>query len=116
MSEFLPKEVRDGLKEAHLKNIARKSRFRLHTGDRVIPIVKLWNNGFSLQTDGSPQIRGLVDLFDGTRHIAQCLVFASSEEDGVTEYEFKRTTRPDREAPRDYAVDPAAPVALIENG
>ena len=114
MSEFLPKEVREGLKAAHIRNLTRKSRLRLRADDQEYPVLKLWNSGFSLDAETAPHLRGLVDLFDGSRHISQCLIIASSEDDGMMNYEFKRNTAAADKAPADFAADENAPVALLE--
>ena len=58
-------------------------------------------------------LRGLVDVYDGARHMSQCLIVASSEEAGEMVYEFKRATPALDHAPEDYEIDPMAPVALI---
>jgi len=61
----------------------------------------------------APQLRGLVDLYDGSRHLYQCLIVASEEEGGEMRYEFKRNTRAVDSAPLDFERDANKPVALI---
>ena len=68
--------------------------------------------GFALDADDAPHLRGLVDLYDGARHMSQCLIVASAEEAGEMVYEFKRETPALDAAPLDYQRDPDAPVAL----
>ncbi|MEM8632744.1 MAG: hypothetical protein AAGF74_16050 [Pseudomonadota bacterium] len=113
MSEYLPQEVRDGLREAHIRTLSRKSRLRIRTGEAEVPVLKVWDTGFALEAGAAPNLRGLVDLYDGSRHLSQCLIIASSEEDGMMNYEFKRNTAASTSAPADYARAPDAPVALI---
>ena len=40
----------------------------------------------------TPSLRGLVDVYDGARHIFQCLIVASTVENGEIVCEFKRST------------------------
>lgn len=113
MSFFLPKEVREGLEMARKRDLRKKSRLRVRVGDDVFPVLKFYAHGFSLDMDNAPKLRGLVDLYDGTRHLYQCLIVASREEEGQMFYEFKRSTAAVDSAPLDFAREENAPVALI---
>ncbi len=114
MSEFLPKEVREGLAVARRAALEKKSRLRVHAGDSVYPVLKMHDNGFSLDKERAPSLRGLVDLYDGARHLYQCLIIASWEEDDRMTYEFKRNTAVATRAPLDYVRGDDAPVALLQ--
>ena len=113
MLEFLPKEVHDGLEAARKRDFARKSRLRLQVGEAVFPITRFWHDGFALDAALAPQLRGLVDVYDGARHILQCLIVASSPENGELVCEFKRMTAVSDKAPLDYDRDENAPLALL---
>lgn len=113
MSDYLPKEVRAGLELARKKDRRKKNRLRLKIGDETFTILRYWEGGIALDTDDAPHVRGLVDVYDGARHLSQCLIVASSEEAGEMIYEFKRETPATGIAPSDYAVDESAPMALI---
>ena len=113
MSEFLPKEVREGLEIARRRALARKTRLRVQAGDAIYRVRRFWDGGFSMDADAAPHLRGLVDLYDGSRHLYQCLIIASEEEAGEMSYEFKRHTAAVDKPPRDYYQDEEAPVALI---
>ena len=113
MSDFLPKEVREGLKQARKQALRRSSRLRIHVGDRIFPVLRSWETGFALDIEDAPHLRGLVDLYDGSRHLYQCLIIASSEEVGEMAYEFKRSTAAVDKAPLDFVRDENAPVALL---
>ncbi len=114
MSEYLPKEVLEGLERARKRAALRKSRLRVRVGDQTFTILRHWEKGFSLDAEDAPHLRGLVDLYDGSRHMAQCLIVASSEEAGEMVYEFKRSTAAVDRPALDYDRDENAPVALIE--
>jgi hypothetical protein len=114
MSEYLPKEVREGLEAARKRDLARKSRLRVHDGEAVYPVLRFWDGGFALDASGAPHLRGLVNLYDGARQLYQCLIVASSEDNGEMVYEFKRHTATVDKPPLDFCPDENAPVALIE--
>jgi hypothetical protein len=114
MSEYLPKEVREGLERARKRAAIRKSRLRVRVGDQTFTILRHWEKGFALDAEDAPHLRGLVDLYDGARHLAQCLIVASTQEEGEMVYEFKRSTAAVDHPALDYDRDENAPVALIE--
>ena len=113
MSDYLPKEVREGLELARKRDLRKKSRLRVHAGDEIFPVLRFWESGFALDIENAPHLRGLVDLYDGARQIYQCLIVASEEQNGEMHYEFKRNTAAVDEAPLDFARDENAPVALL---
>ncbi|NNE79826.1 MAG: hypothetical protein HKN18_06085 [Silicimonas sp.] len=102
MSEFLPKEVREGLEQARKHKLRKKSRMKVRVGDQSFTILRYWDDGFALDADDAPQLRGLVDLYDGGRHLSQCLIIASEEDGGEMVFEFKRATVAADQAPLDY--------------
>ena len=113
MIGFLPKEVREGLEQARKRDLRKKSRLRVQVGDAVFPVLEFWEKGFALDIENAPKLRGLVDLFDGSRHLYQCLIVAAEEDGLVMRYEFKRATPAEDKAPLDFARDENAPVALL---
>ncbi len=113
MSTFLSKEVQAGLEQARKHALKKKSRLRVHVDDKIYPVLRLWDDGFSLDAEHAPHLRGLVDLYDGSRHIYQCLIVASSEELGEMRYEFKRNTATTDRPPLDFHRDENAPVGLL---
>ena len=116
MSTFLPKEVQDGLDAARKKDLKRKSRLRIEVGDASFRVLKFREDGFTLDIEDAPHLRGLVDLFDGSRHLYQCLIVASEEDGDVMHYEFKRATAAADQAPLDFYRDENAPIALLPRG
>lgn len=113
MTTFLSREVQEGLNAARKRAQHRKSRLRVHAGDEIFRVLRSWDDGFAMDLDVAPKLRGLVDLYDGSRHLYQCLIVASSEEDHEMIYEFKRHTAASDTPPVDFALDENAPVALI---
>jgi len=113
MLEFLPKDIVEGLNMAQNRNAARKSRLRIQIGEAVFPVLRFWHDGFALDAALAPKLRGLVDVYDGSRHVFQCLIMASSEENGQRVYEFKRSTAVRDSAPLDYWRDDDAPIGYL---
>ena len=56
---------------------------------------------FVLKWKGSYD-QGLVDLYDGDKHLKQCLIVASKEENGIVHFEYKRNTNTQTAAPRTF--------------
>ncbi|WP_166418188.1 hypothetical protein [Cochlodiniinecator piscidefendens] len=113
MSTFLPKEVQAGLDAARKKALKKKTRLRIHNDDEIFPVLRIWEDGLALDAKNAPHLRGLVDIYDGARHLSQCLIVASDEENGEMVYEFKRNTAVADKAALDFAREEHAPVALI---
>lgn len=113
MTDILPKEVQEGLAQARKQALRQKSRLRVHADDQVFPVLRFWDGGFALDTENAPHLRGLVGIYDGARHLYQCLIVASEEGDGEMVYEFKWHTEAVDTAPLDFYKDENAPVALL---
>lgn len=114
MSSYLPKEVREGLDQARERAARKaKSRLRVHVGPEAYSIRRFGGDDFTLKAQGAPRLRGLVDIFDGSRHLYQALIVTASQEGSEMRYEFKRMTKARDQAPLDYDRDRNAPVALI---
>lgn len=113
MSEYLPKEVRAGLELARKAQRRKTSRLNVKVGDQTFAILRYWEDGFSVDPDEAAGLRGFVDLYEGARHLSQCLIVASAEEAGEMVYEFKRATPALDHAPEDYERVGEVPVALI---
>lgn len=113
MTTFLPKDVQAGLDAARKRELKRKSRLRIEAGDDSFRVLKFRDDGFTLDIEDAPHLRGLVDLYDGARHIYQCLIIASEEDGDMMHYEFKRATAAADKAPLDFYRDENAPIALL---
>ena len=111
--EFLPESVREGLAAARAAAEARNSRLRLHADGAIYRVQRYWPGGFALALEGAPRLRGLVDLYDGARHVSQCLIVAATEEAGEMIYEFKRETAAADRPALDFVRDPSAPIAYL---
>ncbi|MEM1430216.1 MAG: hypothetical protein AAGG09_12235 [Pseudomonadota bacterium] len=89
MSEFLPADVRGALAEWALARETDGPGLRLVADGRECPVLRRWRQGFAVGLADAPRLRGLVDLYEGERHLCKALVVASREEAGERLYEFK---------------------------
>lgn len=113
MEEVLSKELRAGLNAARISRVRKASRLRLDLDGRLVPVLRLGKSGFAVAIDDAPSLPGLVDLYDGARHLFQCLIVASEESGGEMWYEFKRATPVAAAAPLDFELSEWAPAGLI---
>ena len=113
MLNYWSKEVRDGIEAARRTAQRRKSRLRVQVGEAVFPVLRFWHDGFVLNATLTPHLRGLVDVYDGSRHIFQCLIVASVTEGDELICEFKWSTPVADKAALDFWRDENAPVAYL---
>jgi len=78
--EFIPKDVVDDLARARLAKLTKKTRLRVQAGDMRVPLLRLTATHFAIDRAQAPRLRGLVDIYDGARHLYQALVVATSFE------------------------------------
>lgn len=114
MEAVFSPEVMAGLQKAKMDDAIKKNRLRVQVGDDTYPILELWDGGFSVLAESTPNLRGFVDLFDSAKHLMQCLIIRSEVDENIVSYEFKRSTAAVDTPPKDFAVDENAPVALLE--
>ena len=111
---YLSKEVLDGLRSAEKRGLGRKHRLRIEVDGVAYPILDLWEDGFTIAADIAPDLRGYVDLYDGARQMAQCLIMRSNADGDVLTYTFKRRTDVTATPPVDFERDENAPVAYLK--
>lgn len=113
MSSFLPQSVRDELAAAQKSARRRRATRVVHVGDEAFAILDMTEDGFSVDLEDAPRLRGLIDIYDGPRHLYQALIVASERVGDVMRYEFKRNTPAASHAPVDFETPDARPVALL---
>ncbi|XDA99168.1 hypothetical protein AB1M95_04465 [Sulfitobacter sp. LCG007] len=113
MEAFLSKEIQAGLDQARIAALRKSSRLRIEHDGRSYPVLKYWKTGFAMEAGSAPGLRGFVDLFDGAKHLFQCLVVASDAEGAERKFEFKRATAIQGGPALDFELADEAPVALI---
>jgi hypothetical protein len=113
MSDFLSKEMRAELEAARKLGLKKRSRLRVLAGDDIYPILRMLPGGFTLDADDVAHLRGIVDLYDGARHLSQCLIIASDIEGGELVCTIKWSTAASEVAPLDYERDEGAPAGYL---
>ena len=113
MDEIFSKDLQQGLEAARVSRLRKRSRLRIDQDGQLIPLLQLGRNGFSVAREDAPRLRGLVDVYDGGRHLFQCLITAAEEEGAEIRYDFKRATAISDRAPLDFAWSEDAPAGLI---
>lgn len=111
--EILPKDLVETVRAALLSEKRKRSRLRIHTGTDIWPVLRRWHGGFSLDATQVSHLRGLVDLYDGARHLSTCLIVASEIEGNELICSVKRETAVADRAALDFARDENAPAALL---
>ena len=113
MNDILPEAVRLGLEKARKSALHRGGRLCVHDGDDVFRILKFWDGGFSIDADIGDKLRGRVEIYDGARHLYQCLIVGSEVEGGVRNFEFKWLHPVADKAPVDFALPDFVPAGLL---
>ena len=114
MLEYLPHHLREHLETAYRRRTGRRTRLRVELGGAVFPLTRFWQDGFAMEARLAPaRMRGLVDVYDGSRHIFQCLIVASETEEGELICLFKRATAVTGQPALDYWRDENAPVGYL---
>jgi len=113
MSDVLPQAVQDGLKAARKAALQRNDRLCVHDGDNVYRIIGFWEDRLSLAADDADKLRGRVEIFDGAKHLYQCLIVNSRVEGDVCIFDFK-WLHPVAEKPAvDFELPNFVPAGLI---
>jgi hypothetical protein len=115
MTTFVPKEVQAGLDSARLVRLKKASRLRLSVDGKTFPVLRMWKTGFTIEAQSAPNLRGLVDLYDGAIHLFQCLIVASDQDGSEMVFEFKRLTAVSDQPALDFVRNVDAPIAFLEH-
>lgn len=102
MQESLTRDVLAALDAARTMRDRKSSRLRLQVGEAVYPVLRFWHDGCVLDGKLAPKLRGLVDVYDGSRHLFQGLIVAATGEGDEITCEFKRLTPVTDKAPLDF--------------
>ncbi len=113
MEVFISKEIQAGLDAARRANLRKASRLRIDLNGRLIKVLLMWENGFAVAHEDAPDLRGLVDLYDGAHHLFQCLIVGREEQHGEVHYTFKRGAPVTDHAGLDFEGAVSVPVGII---
>jgi len=109
----LSSEIQDGLDAARIEKLRKSSRLKIVADGQEYKVLRQWATGFSMEAETAPQLRGLVDLYDGSVHLCQCLIVAIDQEGREVRFEFKRATKVADKPALDFEKPADAPVGLI---
>jgi hypothetical protein len=76
----------------------------LEAGTRRFPILDLSADSCLIEASDSACLRGYADIYDGGRHMAQCLIVLAAPEGDLLRCSFKRRTAFRLDPPTDYAL------------
>ncbi|MBA3324816.1 MAG: hypothetical protein H0T41_05955 [Rhodobacteraceae bacterium] len=76
----------------------------LEAGSRRFAILELTAETCLIEAPDSATLRGYADIFDGGRHVAQCLILLAAPEGDLLRCSFKRRTAFRTDPPPDYAL------------
>lgn len=107
MDSALPTHVTHALDEKAESRLRKPGAFRVRAGEQEARVTELASDGFVIQADGRPPLRGYADIFKGDQQVLRGLVICSWAHDGLVGYEFKRGTT-DGTMPVDYVRGPVA--------
>lgn len=111
--EILPEHLIEKLRAAEHKISRRRARLRIRTEDQVWPVLRRGPDYLVLDAADISHLRGLVDLYDGGRHLSTLLIVASEIEGEDLICTVKRETPVQDHAALDFAREENAPIALI---
>jgi len=75
----------------------------LEAGTRRFPILDLTADSCLIEAPDSATLRGYADIYDGERHLSQCLIMLAAPEGDLLRCTFKRRTAFRLDPPRDYS-------------
>lgn len=113
MSHYLPKALYAELQLALRTKAAKRTRLRIEAAGQSYRLAWLTQAGFAVALEDAPKLRGLVDLYDGSRHLSQCLIVAAEADGDLMVYDFKRNTAAHDGAPLDFERATGGPIALL---
>ncbi|MFP4043255.1 MAG: hypothetical protein ACLFTP_01580 [Rhodosalinus sp.] len=112
MSTYPPHDVQQALDAGRDATHRRPAGLRIVAGGASHPVLRLWREGFAMAGHERP-LRGMVDLYDGPKHLGRCLIVATAEEAGERHFEFKRAPRRGPAPPADFAREAEPPAGVL---
>ncbi|MEL6679833.1 MAG: hypothetical protein AAFQ51_14090 [Pseudomonadota bacterium] len=112
MEAYLPNDIIEGLGRTRRRAAEPKGRLCVHAGGEVYRLLELRDEGFTV-AEGTPILRGHVELFDGPRRLADCLIVRSGTRDGDVAYDFKRISPAVSGPAADFVREEPAPSGLL---
>lgn len=92
MDMFLPEGFEPGLSRGRMGRPSRGAQLCVLAAGVHYPLLRRWATGFAVSASDVPALEGVVDLYDGAEHLAQCLITACEKLDGEYIFTIKRTS------------------------
>lgn len=112
MTGYLPSAVQEELAASLRQTRRRQAKRAVHVGDAAVPILEFSDDGFAVAFEDAPNLRGFIDIHEGSVHLYQALIVASRRDGDLMRYEFKRNTAAALRPARDFADDAPLPDLL----
>ena len=90
MDAVIPADVACALEGNRRAKARRRSRYSVRWADGELPVLELTPEGFVIEAEGPPPLRGFTDIFLGDERVLHGLVICTWARDGLVGYEFKR--------------------------
>lgn len=113
MTFTLPEAVRDGLAQARRAALHRNDRLCVHDGDEVYRIRRFWADGMAIDAGHGARLRGRVEIYDGARHLYQCLIENGQVTGDEAVFDFKWLHPVTTQPPVDFERPEFRPAGLI---
>ena len=102
MDTELRAEIAGAIEVKRRDAMRRRARHRVVAEERDHMIVEFRDDGFVIEADGRPPLRGYVEIFLGEERTDRQLVVCDWARDGLVGYSFKRDSM-GADVPADYA-------------
>lgn len=113
MENYISKEIQAGFDQAKKRSIRKSGRLCVHADGAVYSVTRIWDGGFAMPSDQAPNLRGFVNLYDGPKHLYQCLIVFSKVENDEKIYDYKRHTEALDSQPVDFERKGNQPAGLL---
>ncbi|MGF1446326.1 MAG: hypothetical protein ACFBRM_09010 [Pikeienuella sp.] len=101
MEHTIPSEIAAALEESRRRSRRAASRYRVSAADRFYRVLEMTEDGFVIEAEAPPHLRGFVDICEGDERVFRRLVICVSAGAGLVRYEFKRES-PNRAVAADH--------------
>ena len=101
MESVLPGDLLSEMELGRRKSRRARTRHLVVGGERQHRLMELTDDGFVIEADDLPHLRGYVEIMLGDERIARRLAVFAWARNGLVGYEFKHDAS-GREAPVDY--------------
>ena len=113
MDAVIPSEMAGAMELDRRARARRRSRYSVRWEDGELPVLELTPDGFVIEAESPPPLRGFTDIFLGDERVLHGLVMCTWAQNGLVGYEFKRGS-----AANEVRADHAPPVhaGLLTSG